>query len=113
MEKISGIGIDIVDIKRFKEKNYEDNKIFYEKIFVKSEIDYCLKFKNSEQHFAGKFAIKEAVKKSIDRQIDFLEIVTDHQNSRPVINLGIQNSYKFLTSVSHEKDFAIAIVINQ
>ena len=113
MDKILGVGIDIVNIRRFKEKKYENNKKFYEKIFVKSEIDYCLKFKNCEQHFAGKFAIKEAVKKSISEQIDFLEIVTEHKNLKPVISLKINNSYNFFISVSHDNDYAIAIAINQ
>ena len=81
MDKIFGLGTDIVDINRFKDMIYENNKKFYKKIFVESEIEYCLKFKNSEQHFAGKFAIKEAVKKSIPETVDFLEIVTEHVNS--------------------------------
>ena len=73
----------------------------------------CLKFKNSEQHFAGKFAIKEAVKKSIPDTVDFLEIVTEHVNSKPIISLKIQNTYNFLVSVSHEKNYAIAMVLVQ
>ena len=56
-----GIGIDIIEVSRFRRKKYEENRNFYKKIFVKSEINYCLKFKNSAERFAGKFAIKEAV----------------------------------------------------
>ncbi len=108
---ISNIGIDIVDIDRFRKKEYGKNKIFYEKIFSKSEIKYCLSFKNKSEHFAGKFAIKEAVKKSIKEKISFKEIVTDHDNSRPKIILKKKLNYRFLVSVSHEKDFAIAMVI--
>ena len=113
MDKIFGLGTDIVDINRFKDMIYENNKEFYKKIFVESEIEYCLKFKNSEQHFAGKFAIKEAVKKSIPDTVDFLEIVTEHVNSKPIISLKIQNTYNFLVSVSHEKNYAIAMVLVQ
>ena len=113
MDKIFGLGTDIVDINRFKDMIYENNKEFYKKIFVESEIEYCLKFKNSEQHFAGKFAIKEAVKKSIPETVDFLEIVTEHVNSKPIISLKIQNTYNFLVSVSHEKNYAIAMVLIQ
>ena len=60
--KISNIGIDIINIEKFKKKEYVKNKKFYEKIFTSSEIKYCLKFKNNSEHFAGKFAIKEAVR---------------------------------------------------
>lgn len=113
MNKIFGVGVDIVDISRFKNMDYEDNKNFYQKIFLDSEIEYCLKFKNSEQHFAGKFAVKEATKKSLTETIEFLEILTGHENSRPTVNLKIQNNYNFFVSISHEKDYAIAVVIAQ
>ena len=44
---ISNIGIDIVNIERFRNKEYNKNKFFYEKIFTNSEIKYCLSFKNN------------------------------------------------------------------
>jgi len=109
--EISNIGIDIVNIQRFRKKEYDKNKKFYEKIFTNSEIKYCLSFKNNSEHFAGKFAIKEAVKKSIKENIDFKEIVTSHTNSKPRIILKKKLNYRFFISVSHEKNFAIAMVI--
>lgn len=109
--RISNVGTDIINIERFRKKEYIKNKKFYEKIFTESEIKYCLSFKNNSEHFAGKFAIKEAVKKSIKENIGFKEITTSHKNSKPQIILKKRLNYKFLVSVSHEKDFAIAIVI--
>ena len=109
--RISNIGTDIVDINRFRKKEYNKNKNFYEKIFTKSEIKYCLSFKNNSEHFAGKFAIKEAIKKSIKEKISFKEIVTTHNNSKPNITLKKKLNYRFVVSVSHERDFAIAMVI--
>ena len=109
--RISNIGTDIVDINRFRKKEYKKNIKFYERIFTRSEINYCLSFKNYEEHFAGKFAIKEAVKKAIKEKISFKEIITDHNNSKPSIILKKKLDYRFLVSVTHEKDFAIAMVI--
>ena len=109
--EISNVGIDIVDIERFRKKEYNKNKIFYEKIFSESEIQYCLSFKNNSEHFAGKFAIKEAVKKSIKENISFKEILTNHKKSKPQVILKKKLNYRFLVSVSHEKDYAIAMVI--
>ena len=109
--RISNIGTDIVDINRFRKKEYNKNKNFYEKIFTKSEIKYCLSFKNNSEHFAGKFAIKEAIKKSIKEKISFKEIITTHNNSKPNITLKKKLNYRFVVSVSHERDFAIAMVI--
>ena len=108
---ISNIGIDIIDIDRFRKKDYSNNKKFYQRIFSESEIKYCLSFKNSSEHFAGRFAIKEAVKKSINDHITFKQILTTHRNSRPKIILKKKLNYKFLVSVSHEANIAIAIVI--
>jgi len=85
MMEIFNIGIDIVNIERFKKKEYAKNKKFYQKIFTNSEIKYSLGFKNSSEHFAGKFAIKEAVKKSIKEKIPFNKILTMHKNSKPGI----------------------------
>ena len=109
--EISNIGIDIINIERFKKKEYAKNKKFYQKIFSKSEIEYCLEFKNSSEHFAGKFAIKEAVRKSVKEKIPFNKILTMHKNSKPRIILKMKLNYEFLVSVSHETNMALAIVI--
>ena len=108
-----GIGTDIVKIDRFKNKPYSKNQMFYKKLFLMSEIKYCLKFKNSAIHFAGKFAIKEAVKKSIYQNISFLDIETYYLNSKPKIKLKKNLGYNFLVSMSHEKEFAIATVVSK
>ena len=107
----SNIGIDIINIERFKKKEYAKNKKFYQKIFSKSEIEYCLEFKNSSEHFAGKFAIKEAVRKSLKEKVPFNKILTTHKNSKPRIILKMKLNYEFLVSVSHETNMALAIVI--
>ena len=111
MMEISNIGIDVINIERYKKKKYIKNKKFYQKIFTNSEIKYCLGFKNSSEHFAGKFAIKEAVRKSIKEKIPFNKILTMYKNSKPVIILKMKSNYEFLVSVSHETNIALAIVI--
>ena len=111
MMEIFNIGIDIVNIERFKKKEYAKNKKFYQKIFSKSEIEYCLEFKNSSEHFAGKFAIKEAVRKSLKEKVPFNKILTIHKDSKPKIVLKMKLNYEFLVSVSHEANIALAIVI--
>ena len=108
-----GIGIDIVEIKRFQEKPFEKNINFYKKIFTESEIKYCLNKKNSAQTFASKFTIKEAVIKSIKKQIELLNIITDYEDSKPVVSLKNDNTYKFLVSSTHEKLVAVSTVISE
>jgi phosphopantetheine--protein transferase-like protein len=114
MIKNLGIGIDIIEVSRFRKKKYEENKNFYKKIFVKSEINYCLKFKNSAERFAGKFALKEALIKSIDKKIRFSEIETSHLKSKPIVRIKkSREKYNFIASLSHENDFAVAVVISE
>jgi len=108
-----GIGIDIIEIKRFQEKPFEKNMYFYKKIFTESEIKYCLNKKNSAEEFASKFAIKEAVIKSIKKQIELFNIITDHEYSKPVVSLKNDKTYKFLVSSTHERLFAVATIISE
>jgi phosphopantetheine--protein transferase-like protein len=107
------VGVDIVFIPRFKKLSYENNQSFYKKIFSTDEIDCCLKFNNSYEHFAGKFAIKEAVIKSLSKKINYLEIQTSHNNSKPIVKLKNNSNYNFLVSVSHDEDYAIAFIISE
>ena len=114
MDKKIGIGVDIVDISRFRKKKFQKNLNFYRKILSESEIKYCTKFKSPYEHFAGKFALKESVIKSIRDKISFLDIQTSNSKYGPTISLLGKKSkkYSFLCSVSHEKKFAIAVVIS-
>jgi len=112
LEKI-GIGVDIINIKRFQEKPFDVNQEFYKKIFTESEINYCLKKKNSSETFASKFAIKEAVIKSIKKQVDLLNILTGYLDSKPVVCLLDDSTFNFVISTSHEKSYAVAMVISE
>lgn len=108
-----GIGIDIIEIKRFSNKPYQSNINFYKKIFHESEITYCLAQKNFAECFAGKFAIKESVIKSIPKKISFHDILINYLNSKPIVSLLEDSSYSFLVSLTHEKLYAVSVVISE
>ena len=112
LEKLS-IGLDIVNVNRFREIPFLDNKKFYTRIFTDNEINYCLKFGDPFIHFAGKFALKESLIKCIKQKQNFLDIETSHINNQPIITLKncINQKYDFKASISHEYDFAIGIVL--
>ena len=108
------IGIDIVDITRFKKIPFSENKKFYEKIFLPSEIKYCLKFKKSYERFAGKFAIKEATQKAISKKISLDKIETFHKKSKPQVQINLKKeNYSFLVSLTHDKELAVAVVLSE
>jgi holo-[acyl-carrier protein] synthase len=104
-----GIGVDIIKISRFREKKYADNRVFYQKIFSKKEIEYCLKHKDPYPHFAGKFAAKEAIIKATGKKISLNQIVINNKtNGLEIIIEGIKKP-DILISISHEKEYAISM----
>ncbi|MGN0688933.1 MAG: holo-ACP synthase, partial [Oscillospiraceae bacterium] len=58
------VGTDIIEIERIKESIENYGKSFLEKVFTEQEIHYCEKHKKMKyQHYAARFAAKEAVSK--------------------------------------------------
>jgi holo-[acyl-carrier protein] synthase len=60
---IIGIGTDIVENARIKKMIEQHGEHFVERVFTAREIQYCTERKTSEQHFAARWAAKEAVLK--------------------------------------------------
>ena len=110
-----GVGIDIVDVNKFRNMPYEEETSFYNDIFDKNEINYCLKFSDPYPHFAGKFAIKEAVIKSVNRKLTIKDIFTDHVDGKPIAGFRQDKAEKILLkiSLSHEKNIAVAVTISE
>ena len=104
------VGIDLIQIDRFKKIPYSKNESFYKKNFSNEEIKYCLKFSEPYKHFAGKFAIKEATIKSIEKKIRLVDIITFYENEKPSVKISAED-FNFKVSVSHDGDYVVAIVI--
>ncbi len=66
MSAIQGIGIDIVDVQRMKTSLKEWNTALMRKLFTEREIAYCKSKKRPHEHFAARFAAKEAVSKAME-----------------------------------------------
>jgi len=106
------VGIDLVHISRFRDIPFDENDTFYKKNFSKEEIEYCLKFSDPSKHFAGKFAIKESVKKTLSLKMNMIDIKTEHIDSKPIVKIP-SKKFQFKVSLSHDGNYAIAIVICQ
>lgn len=106
---IKGIGVDIEDISRFKKLPFSKSKKFYERVFTKKEIKYCLSKPRSHQHFAARFCAKEAFIKAIGKKIkDYKSIEILLKKGKPTISW---KEISVLLSIAHEKDKAIAFVM--
>lgn len=63
-------GTDIIEIDRVK-KAIEDNKKFLEEVYNKKEIEYCEGRKSAKyQHYAARFAAKEAIFKAVSNRLN-------------------------------------------
>ena len=115
-------GTDIIEIDRVKESIEELGEKFIERVFTDKEIEYCESRKGQKyQHYAGRFAAKEAAFKAISKILDNkysvcwkdFEIIDDEQG-RPYLNLCNVNTKdieSIAISISHCKLYATANVV--
>ena len=115
-------GIDIIEVTRIQEAIEKHGELFLNKIFDKSEVKYCKNTGKMEyQHYAARFAAKEAVFKAISIKLEDkysicwkdIEIINDSQG-RPSVTLqgNIQKNIEQIDiSLSHCKEYATANVV--
>ena len=63
---IQGVGIDIVDVARIRTAIDAWGLHLLKKVFTDVEVQYCKSKKDSYEHFAARFAAKEAVSKALE-----------------------------------------------
>lgn len=121
---IFGTGVDIVEISRVRDAIEKWGESFLTKIFTEREIRYSNSRRFSHQHFAARFAAKEAVIKAFGEPnkhpINWTDIeVLNDKEGKPVIEfhngaLKLKNRKKIkevIISLSHSKEHAIANAI--
>ncbi len=106
--EIQGIGIDIVNIGRVRKMIEQYGNRFLKRVFTEREINYAMKNQNSAEHFAGRFAAKEAVIKASRKVLPMIEIeILNEKNGEPFV----EKRRNILISISHEKKYAVAVAI--
>jgi holo-[acyl-carrier protein] synthase len=120
---IYGIGTDIIEVVRMQ-KHLENNIALKNKLFTVLEQEYAEKRATIYQHYAARFAAKEAFFKALGTGYRFgmafheIEVEND-ELGKPVINLhGKVKEYiekqgitSIHLSISHVKEMASAFVI--
>ena len=115
-------GTDIIEIERVKESIENLGEKFLERVYTKKEIEYCeSKKKQKYQHYAARFAAKEALFKAISWKLeDKYEIcwkdieVLNNNQGRPelkLIGVDLKNIENIDISISHCKNYAVANVV--
>ena len=90
---IFGTGLDIIEVDRIKKSLAKYSSRFENKIFTDGEINYCQSQADPGKHFAARFAVKEAVSKSlgtgITHEVGFKDIEVVNQTSgKPIVKMG-------------------------
>ncbi|MFN9369712.1 MAG: holo-ACP synthase [Planctomycetia bacterium] len=63
--KVLGIGTDITECLRIAQMIERHGELFVDRVYTSAEIDYCRSRRMATQHFAGRWAAKEAVLKAL------------------------------------------------
>jgi len=118
-----GIGIDMIEVERVALGISKENG-FREMIFSKAEIVYCESKKNKFEHYAARFAAKEAFFKALgtgwaeNTLFNEVEVINTADGKPEIHLLGLTQSTinamgitKILVSLSHLKTMASAVVI--
>mgnify|MGYP000677795000 FL=1 len=115
-------GTDIIEISRIKDSIEEAGERFLDRVYTKAEIEYCeSKKKQKYQHYAARFAAKEATFKAISSLLEDkysicwkdIEVVNDSQGKPKVNILGVDETRieSISISISHCKEYATANVV--
>lgn len=124
MSQIVGIGTDIIECLRIAQMIERHGELFITRVYTDQEIKYCQSRKMTTQHFAGRWAAKEAILKALGtgwrRGIGWRDVeVRSEAGGRPVVamrggardiveKMGIT---QLLVSISHCRSHATAYAI--
>ena len=119
-------GTDIIEIERVKQSIEETNGEFCKRVYTQEEIEYCESKKIQKyQHYAARFAAKEAMFKAIANQLNDkysiswkdIEVEND-KNGKPVVKIineeiakKLKNIKSIDLSISHCRNYAVANVV--
>ncbi len=121
---IIGIGVDVVEIRRFRTVLERQKDRFTRRVFTPGEQEYCCARHDPVPHFAARFAAKEALFKALGtgwaKGVSWLDVdVCRKGNEAPFISLQGEAGrisaglgvHKVHLSLSHTDESAVAMVV--
>ncbi len=122
--EIIGIGSDIVECMRIGRMIEQHGELFLTRVFTEREIHYCQERRHAMQHFAGRWAAKEAVLKCLGtgwrRNISWTELeIRNDPSGQPRVHVcGAAKDHvrelrisDILITISHCRAYATATAI--
>lgn len=120
--EVLGTGIDLVENDRMRETLARWNRRFKDRVFLPAEQAYCDSKADPTSHYAGRFAVKEAVTKAIGTGIGphiswlDIEVIRNDETGAPSVKFGPQVARMVgdrrirdvLVSLSHTRNYAVA-----
>ena len=108
------LGVDIVEVKRVA--RLIRRSAFLKRVFTEGEVAYCEGKKNAAQHFAVRFAAKEAVYKALGQSgVAHKEIsVQNDPSGKPRVKLAARLrrwESRLTLSLSHTAEHAVAVAL--
>lgn len=117
-------GIDMTSVRRIKQTIERRGRFFLDRVFTSAEQAYCESKRMKYEHYAARFAAKEAVIKALQIKKNSQPALRDIEirrkaTGRPFIYLnqkvrnalGLPRQCQIELSLSHERKFAIATVL--
>jgi holo-[acyl-carrier protein] synthase len=121
---VIGIGTDIVECLRIAQMIERHGELFLNRVFTSREIEYCSARKAATQHYAGRWAAKEAILKALgtgwSRGIQWRDMeIRNDSAGKPSVALGggaremceQLGVVDMLISISHCRSHATAFAI--
>ncbi len=119
--KVFGIGTDIVECDRIAEMIEKHDTLFIDRVYTPTEIEYCSVRKAAVQHYAGRWAAKEAVLKALGtgwaKGVSWTDIeIRNEMGGQPRVRLGggarevceQKGITEILVTISHCEAYATA-----
>jgi holo-[acyl-carrier protein] synthase len=121
---VIGIGTDIVECLRIAQMIERHGELFIQRVFTTREIEYCSSRRAATQHYAGRWAAKEAVLKAMGtgwvRGITWRDVAVHNSSSgQPSVVLAGEarevceqrGIAEILISISHCRSHATAYAL--
>ena len=116
-------GIDIVSVKRITSAIQRGGDAFLKRVFTSAESKFCRGRAKRFEHYAARFAAKEAFIKALGDRAHAVALnqieVCKYPSGKPFLSLsaatlknaGLNRKTQIELSLSHEREFAVASVI--